>query len=342
MDRAWLRRALSTDLAIDLGTANTVVFARGEGIVINEPSIVAMRRADHAVIAVGREAKAMLGRTPGNILAVRPLKDGVIADVEVTEKMLGYFIKNLQGARALFRPRVVIGVPSSITQVERRAVRDSVMHAGARQVYLIHAPVAAALGAGLPIQEPGGNVIVDIGGGTTEVAVISLAGVVYGNAVRGAGDAMDEKIVEHLRKHHNLLIGELRAEEVKIALASAWPVGERRTMEVNGRDLGAGLPKTVTITDEEIREALGESVTRIIETIRTCLEQTLPELAADIVDKGIVLTGGGALLRGLDLRLHHETQLPVRVADDPLVCGALGVGKILEEIDLWKKVATPI
>jgi len=231
MDRAWLRRAFSTDLAIDLGTANTLVFARGEGIVINEPSIVAMRRADHSVIAVGREAKAMLGRTPGNILAVRPLKDGVIADVEVTEKMLGYFIKNLQGARALFRPRVVIGVPSGITQVERRAVRDSVIHAGARQVYLINAPVAAALGAGLPIQEPGGNVIVDIGGGTTEVAVISLAGVVYCNAVRGAGDAMDEKIVEHLRKHHNLLIGERRAEEVKIALASAWPVGERRTME---------------------------------------------------------------------------------------------------------------
>lgn len=342
MDRAWLRRALSADLAIDLGTANTVVFARGEGIVINEPSIVAIRHADHSVIAVGREAKAMLGRTPSNILAVRPLKDGVIADFEVTEKMLSYFIKNLQGARTLLRPRVVIGVPSGITPVERRAVRDAVMHAGAGEVYLLNAPMAAALGAGLPIQEPGGNLVVDIGGGTTEAAVISLAGVVSCNSVRGAGDAMDETIVEHLRKHHNLLLGERRAEEVKIALASAWPLGERRTIEVKGRDLGDGLPKTVTITDEEIREALGESVTRIIETVRTCLEQTLPELAADIVDKGIALTGGGALLRGLDLRLRHETQLPVTVADDPLFCVALGMGKILEEIDLLKKVATRI
>ncbi|OLC17841.1 MAG: rod shape-determining protein [Candidatus Rokubacteria bacterium 13_1_40CM_69_27] len=333
----------STDLAIDLGTANTLVFVRGEGIVLNEPSIVAMRQTDHAVIAVGREAKAMLGRTPGSILAIRPLKDGVIADFDVTEKMLKYFIsKTRRGARALGRPRVVIGVPSGITQVEKRAVRDSALQAGAREVYLIEEPTAAAIGAGLPIHEPGGNLIVDVGGGTTEVAVISMSGTVYCNSVRIAGDEMDEGIVQFIKKHYNLLVGERRAEEIKIALGSAYPVGgERRTMDVKGRDLIDGIPKTIVITDDEIREALREPVMTIVETVRTCLERTPPELAADIIEKGVVLTGGGALLRGLDRLLQQETHLPVTVADDPLSCVALGTGKALDDIDLLKKVAIP-
>src|SRR2546426_822514 len=295
----------SNDLAVDLGTANTLVYVRGEGIVLNEPSIVAIHQADHSVLAVGHEAKAMLGRTPGNIVAIRPLKDGVIADFDVTEKMLHYFINKVHRRRTLVRPRIVVGVPSGITQVEKRAVRDSAMQAGAREVYLIEGPIAAAIGAGLPIQEPGGNMIVDIGGGTTEVAVISLSGIVYAKSVRIAGDEMDEAIVQYIRKHYNLLVGERRAEEIKVTLGSAYPMGgERRTMEVKGRDLIDGIPKTIVITDEEIREALREPVMTIVETVRTCLERTPPELAADIVDKGIVITGGGALLRGLDhLRL---------------------------------------
>src|SRR5574341_936142 len=293
----------SNDLAIDLGTANTLVYVRGEGIVLNEPSIVAIHQADHSVLAVGREAKAMLGRTPGNIIAIRPLKDGVIADFDVTEKMLHYFISKVHRRRTLVHPRIVIGVPSGITQVEKRAVRDSAMQAGAREVYLIEEPMAAAIGAGLPIQEPGGNMIVDMGGGTTEVAVISLSGIVYAKSVRIAG--------------------------------------ERLTMEVKGRDLIDGIPKTITVTDEEIREALREPVMAIVDTVRTCLERTPPELAADIVDKGIVLTGGGALLRGLALLLRQETDLPITVADDALSCVALGVGKVLDELGLLKKVAIP-
>jgi rod shape-determining protein MreB len=310
----------SSDLAIDLGTANTLVFVQGRGIVLNEPSIIAIRKTDNEVIGVGHEAKAMLGRTPENIQALRPLKDGVIAD----------------------RPRVVVGVPSGITQVEKRAVRDAALQAGARDVYLIEEPTAAAIGAGLPIHEPGGHLIVDIGGGTTEVAVISMSGTVYCNSVRIAGDEMDEAIIQHIRKHYRLLVGERRAEEIKIALGSAHPEAlQRSSIEVKGRDLVDGVPKTLVITDEEIREALREPVMTIVETVRTCLERTPPELAADIIEKGVVLTGGGALLRGMDWLLQHVTQLPVRVADDPLSCAARGAGRALDDLELLKKVAIP-
>ena len=332
----------SNDMAIDLGTANTLVYVKSEGIVLNEPSIVAIHQADNTVLAVGKEAKAMLGRTPGNIVAIRPLKDGVIADFDVTEKMLGYFIRRVHRRRALVRPRIVIGVPSGITQVEKRAVRDSAMQAGAREVYLIEEPMAAAIGAGMPITEPGGNMVVDIGGGTTEVAVISLSGIVYSRSVRIAGDEMDESIVQYIRKNYNLLVGERRAEEIKIRLGSAYPMGgERRTMEVKGRDLIDGIPKTIVFGDDEIREALREPIMTIVDAVRTALERTPPELAADIVDKGIVLTGGGALLKGLDLLLRQETNLPITVAEDPLSCVALGTGKVLDELDLLKKVAIP-
>jgi rod shape-determining protein MreB len=332
----------SNDMAIDLGTANTLVYVRSEGIVLNEPSIVAIHQANNTVLAVGKEAKAMLGRTPGNIVAIRPLKDGVIADFDVTEKMLGYFIRRVHRRRALVRPRIVIGVPSGITQVEKRAVRDSAMQAGAREVYLIEEPMAAAIGAGMPITEPGGNMIVDIGGGTTEVAVISLSGIVYSRSVRIAGDEMDEAIVQYIRKNYNLLVGERRAEEIKIRLGSAYPMGgERRTMEVKGRDLIDGIPKTIVIGDDEIRESLREPIMTIVDAVRTALERTPPELAADIVDKGIVLTGGGALLKGLDQLLRQETNLPITVAEDPLSCVALGTGKVLDELDLLKKVAIP-
>ena len=338
----YLIGMFSNDMAVDLGTANTLVYLKGAGIVLNEPSIVALHQADHSILAVGREAKAMLGRTPGNILAIRPLKDGVIADFDVTEKMLHYFISKVHRRKTLVRPRIVIGVPSGITQVEKQAVRDSAMQAGAREVYLIEEPTAAAIGAGLPIQEPGGNMIVDIGGGTTEVAVISLSGTVYCKSVRVAGDEMDEAIVQYIRKNYNLLVGERRAEEIKIRLGSAYPTaGEKQTMEVKGRDLIDGIPKTIVVTEDEIREALRETVMTIVETVRTALEHTPPELAADIVDKGIVLTGGGALLRGLDLLLRQETNLPITIADDPLCCVALGTGKVLDELDLLKKVAIP-
>jgi rod shape-determining protein MreB len=338
-----LRRVLRNDLAIDLGTANTLVFMRGEGIVLNEPSIVAIRQADHAVIAVGHEAKAMLGRTPGTILPIRPLKDGVIADFDVTEKMLRWLItKARRRRRALAPPRVIIGVPSGITQVEKRAVRDSALQAGAGDVYLIEEPTAAAIGAGLPIDEPGGNLIVDIGGGTTEVAVISLSGTVYCKSVRVAGDEMDEAIVQYIKKHYNLLVGERRAEEIKIALGSACPPGgEEGTMEVKGRDLIDGIPKSIIITGEEVREAIRETVVTVTDTLRTALERTPPELAADIIEKGVVLTGGGALLKGLDRLLQHETHLPVRVAHNPLSCVALGTGRLLEDLELLKKIAIP-
>jgi rod shape-determining protein MreB len=341
----------STDLAVDLGTANTLVFVRNQGIVLHEPSIIAIRKTDHAVIGVGHEAKAMLGRTPENILAIRPLKDGVIADFDVTQKMLKYFISKARriatgrrrGLRlGLDRPRAVIGVPSGITQVEKRAVRDAALQAGAREVYLIEEPTAAAIGAGLPIHEPGGHLIVDIGGGTTEVAVISMSGTVDCKSVRIAGDEMDEAIIQYIRKHYRLLVGERRAEEIKIALGSACPLPcQPRTIGVKGRDLVDGVPKTIVITDEEVREALREPVTTIVETVRTCLERTPPELAADIVETGVVLTGGGALLRGLDRLVQHVTQLPVRVADDPLTCAARGVGRALDDVNLLKKVAIP-
>lgn len=331
----------SNDLAIDLGTANTLVYVRGQGIVLNEPSIVAIEQNQNSVLAVGKDAKLMLGKTPGNIVAIRPLKDGVIADFDVTEKMLRYFISKVHNRRTLVRPRIVIGIPSGITPVEKRAVRDSAMQAGAREVYLIEEPMAAAIGAGLPIEEPGGNIVVDIGGGTTEVAVISLSGIVYCKSVRIAGDEMDESIINYIKKHYNLLIGERRAEEIKINIGSAYPVGDRKTVDVKGRDLVDGIPKTITIGDDEVREALKEPVTSIVETVRIALEKTPPELAADIVDKGIILTGGGALLGGLDILLQHETNLPITVADDPLSCVALGTGKVLNNIDLLKKVAIP-
>ncbi len=339
----------SSDLAIDLGTANTLVFVQGRGIVLNEPSIIAIRKTDNEVIGVGHEAKAMLGRTPENIQALKPLKDGVIADFDVTERMLQYFIERARQissgrkrAWVLDRPRVIVGVPSGITQVEKRAVRDAAMQAGARDVYLIEEPTAAAIGAGLPIHEPGGHLIVDIGGGTTEVAVISMSGTVYCNSVRIAGDEMDEAIIQHIRKHYRLLVGERRAEEIKIALGSAHPEAlERSSIEVKGRDLVDGVPKTLVITDEEICEALREPVMTIVETVRTCLERTPPELAADIIEKGVVLTGGGALLRGMDWLLQHVTQLPVRVAEDPLSCAARGAGIALDDLELLKKVAIP-
>ena len=339
----------SSDLAIDLGTANTLVFVQGRGIVLNEPSIIAIRRTDNEVIGVGHEAKAMLGRTPENIQALRPLKDGVIADFDVTERMLQYFIERARQissgrkrAWVLDRPRVIVGVPSGITQVEKRAGRDAALEAGARDVYLIEEPTAAAIGAGLPIHEPGGHLVIDIGGGTTEVAVISMTGTVYCNSVRIAGDEMDEAIIQHIRKHYRLLVGERRAEEIKLALGSAHPEAvARSSIEVKGRDLVDGVPKTLVITDEEIREALREPVMTIVETVRTCLERTPPELAADIIEKGVVLTGGGALLRGLDRLLQHVTQLPVRVADDPLTCAARGAGRVLDDLALLKKVAIP-
>ena len=339
----------SSDLAIDLGTANTLVFVRDRGIVLNEPSIIAVRRSDNDVIAVGHEAKAMLGRTPENIQALRPLKDGVIADFDVTERMLQYFIERARqicsGRKrtwVLDRPRVIVGVPSGITQVEKRAVRDAALQAGARDVYLIEEPTAAAIGAGIPIDEPGGHLVVDIGGGTTEVAVISMSGTVYCNSVRIAGDEMDEAIIQHIRKHYRLLVGERRAEEIKIALGSAHPEAmARSSIEVKGRDLVDGVPKTLVITDEEIREALREPVMTIVETVRTCLERTPPELAADIIEKGVVLTGGGALLRGMDWLLQHVTRLPVRVADDPLSCAVRGAGRALDDVELLKKVAIP-
>ena len=332
----------STDLAVDLGTANTLIFVRGHGIVVNAPSIVSIRQSDGTVIAVGHEAKAMLGRTPGNIAAIRPLKDGVIADFDVAQKMLQVLIAQAHNRRRLVRPRIIVAVPSGITQVEKRAVRDAATQAGAREVYLIEQPMAAAIGAGLPIEEPGGNMIVDIGGGTTEVAVISLSGIVYAKSVRVAGDEMNEVIAQHIRKHYSLLVGERRAEEIKLELGCAWPLdGERRVTQVKGRDLIAGIPKTIDITDEEISGALHESALTIAETVRTVLERTPPEIAADMVEKGIVMTGGGALLRGIDKLIHRETNLPVVIAEDPLSCVARGAGRVLEELGLLKKLALP-
>jgi rod shape-determining protein MreB and related proteins len=331
----------SNDLAIDLGTATTLVYVKGRGIVSCEPSVVAVQkdgRGGKRVLAVGTEGKEMLGRTPGNIEAVRPLRDGVIADFEITEAMLRYFIQRASGKRQLRRPRIIICVPFGITEVEKRAVRESAESAGAREVYLIEEPMAAAIGAGLPITEPSGNMVIDIGGGTTEVAIISLAGIVYSQSVRVGGDKMDEAIIAYMKRKYNLLIGEQTAERVKCTVGNAYPGEQVRTMEVKGRDLVAGVPKTVIVNSDEIREALTEPINSIVEAVLLALERTPPELSADIVDKGIVLTGGGALLRSLDVLLREETGLPVMVADDPISAVVLGSGKALDHMDLLREV----
>jgi len=330
---------LSTDLAIDLGTANTCVYAKGRGIVVNEPSMVAVNKVTGRVEAVGTAAKEMLGRTPGNIVAIKPMKDGVIADFDVTEKMLTYFIKKAHNGNVWVRPRIIIGVPSEITQVEKRAVKDSAYRAKASEVHLIEEAMAAAIGAGLPITEPAGSMIVDIGGGTTDIAVISLAGIVYSKAVRVAGNEMDEAIMQYIKKTYNLLIGERTSEAIKMELGSAYPLEQRMTMEIKGRHLIEGVPKTITINDAEIREALSETVNVIVDAVRIALERTPPELSADIVDRGIVITGGGSLLKNLDKRLREETGLPVSSAEDPLSSVVLGAGKMLGEFDLLRKIA---
>jgi rod shape-determining protein MreB len=323
---------LSNDMGIDLGTATTLVYVKGEGIVLCEPSVVALKKGAtvNRVLAVGDEAKKMLGRTPGNILAIRPMKDGVIADFDITEAMLRYFIKKVHRRKVLVSPRMVIAIPSGITEVERRAVKDSAMRAGARAVYLIEEPLAAAIGVGLPIHEPAGNMIIDIGGGTTEVAVISLSGIVFSKSIRIAGDELDVAIVEYLKKNYNLMIGERTSEDIKMKIGSAYPLDEELSMEVRGRDLVAGLPKTVTITSEEIRDAIAEPVRSIVDSAKIALERTPPELAADLIDRGIVLAGGGAQLKGLDKLISEETGLPVHIAEDSVTAVARGTGKVLE------------
>jgi rod shape-determining protein MreB len=328
----------SNDLAVDLGTANTLVFARGKGIIVREPSIVAVNTNTNRVEAVGTEAKEMVGRTPGNIVAIRPMKDGVIADFEVTEKMLDHFIKKAHGRSLFVRPRIVISVPSGITQVEKRAVQDSALRAGASEVFIVEQAMAAAIGAGLPITEPSGNMIIDIGGGTTEVAVISLSGIVYSNSVRVGGDKMDDAIISHVKRRYNLLIGERTAELIKITIGTAYPSADVRSMEVKGRDLVGGVPKTLEIKSDEVLEALQEPINAIVEGVKLALERTPPELAADIVDKGIVMTGGGSLLANLDILLREATGLPVMLAEDPLTAVANGVGRCLDG-DLLKDVS---
>jgi rod shape-determining protein MreB len=329
----------SNDIGIDLGTANTLVFVKDQGIVLREPSVVAVRAGTSQVLAVGDEAKRMLGRTPGNIVAVRPLKDGVIADFEMTESMLRHFITKVN-SRKWIRPRVVIAVPSGITEVEKRAVKESAAHAGAREVYLIEEPMAAAIGVGLPVQDAAGNMIIDIGGGTTEVALISLSGIVFSRSVRVAGDELDEAIAGYMKRAYNLMIGERTAEEIKIKIGSAYPMEKEVGMEVKGRDLVAGLPKTLAITSQEVREALLEPISTIVESVRVTLERCPPELSADLVDRGLVLAGGGALLRGLDKLLQEETGLPVHIAEDPLSAVAEGTGRALSEIKFLRQVAS--
>ncbi|MGH9777536.1 MAG: rod shape-determining protein [Candidatus Acidiferrales bacterium] len=328
----------SSDLAIDLGTANTLVYAHSRGIVVNEPSIVALNKNNGDIVAVGKEAKDMLGRTPANIVAIRPMKNGVIADFKITERMLNYFIQKAHNRKLLVHPRIVIGVPSEITPVEKRAVQDSAYRAKASEVYLIEQAMAAAIGAGLPINEACGNMVVDIGGGTTEIAVISLSGIVFSSSIRVAGNEMDEAIMHYLKRKHNLLIGERTAELIKQEIGSAYPVEKPLTLEIKGRDLIAGIPKTLTVTDSEIREALSECVSTLNNAIRVALERTPPELSADISDRGIVLTGGGALLKNLDKRISEETGLPVSLADDPLGCVALGAGKMLNDFALLRRI----
>ena len=337
---SWLLGYFSNDIGIDLGTANTLVYVKDRGIVLREPSVVAIQQGSSRVLAVGEEAKRMLGRTPGNIVAIRPMKAGVIADFEVTEAMLRYFIRKAHNRKWVVRPRIIISVPSGITEVEKRAVKDSAIHAGAREVYLIEEPMAAAIGVGLPVQEPAGNMIVDLGGGTTEVAIISLAGIVLSRSVRVGGDEMDEAIVQYMKRVYNLMIGERTAEEIKITIGSAYPLGDEVSMEVKGRDLVAGLPKTLTITSEEIREALQEPVAAVVEAIRITLERCPPELASDLVDRGIVLAGGTSQLRGLDKLLAEQTGLPVHVAEDPVSAVAEGTGVVLHELNFLRKVST--
>ncbi len=326
------------DLGIDLGTANTLVFIKNEGVTIQEPSVVALDNSKNLVLAVGDEAKRMIGRTPGNVVAVRPLRDGVIADFDITETMLKYFIKKALPGRVFFKPRIIVGVPSGITGVEKRAVLDATYHAGAKEAYLIEEPMAAAIGANLPVSDPAGSMVVDIGGGTTEVAVISLGGIVVAKSIRVAGDEMDDAIISHCRDNYRLLIGERTAEEVKTKLGSAFEEKEERTLEVRGRDLVSGLPKTFALSNTEIREALTDPVRTILDGIRTTLEKTPPELSSDIMDRGITLAGGGALLKGLDKHIEAETHIKVSIADNPLECVAMGTGRALEEIDVLRKV----
>jgi rod shape-determining protein MreB and related proteins len=337
-----LSRRFVTDIAIDLGTANTLVYVRGRGIVLSEPSIVAVDRASRSVVAVGHAAKAMLGRTPGTIEVIRPLKDGVIADFDATQTMLRQLLGRVQRWSRLLRPRMVIGVPFGVTQVEKRAVREAAMQAGAQAVYLVEEPMAAAIGAGLPIHEPGGHLVVDIGGGTREVAVNSLSGIVHCESVRAAGDDLNDAIVQYIKKQYNLLVGERRAEEIKLALGSVRPAGaEARSIEVKGSDAVGRVPKSITVAEDEIRDAVYDCLGTIIETIRSTLERTPPEIAADMVDNGIVLTGGGALLAGLDELIQKETYLPVAIAAEPLSCVARGIGALLEDIRVLERVAIP-
>ncbi len=333
---SYLMGLLTNDVAIDLGTANTLVYVQGKGIVLNEPSVVAVEKGTGRVLAVGHEAKAMLGKTPDRIEAVRPLRDGVIADFEKTEHLLSAHIQAVQRRKFLVRPRVIISVPSGITEVEKRAVRDSAEHAGAREVLLVSEPIAAAIGVGLPVSQPTGNMIIDIGGGTTEIAVTALNDIVHHESIRIGGDEMDEAIISYVKKAYNMLIGDQTAEQIKIRIGSAYAVGEEEEMEIKGRDLIAGIPKTMKITAAEVREALVEPVDSIVEAVKLFLEVTPPELASDIVDKGIVMAGGGALLRGLDALLREHTNLPVTVAEDPLLCVVLGTGKILEDLDTYE------
>jgi rod shape-determining protein MreB len=327
------------DMAVDLGTANTLVYVKGEGIVLNEPSVVAVNTITNAIIAVGEEAKRMVGRTPAHIVAIRPLKDGVIADFDVTEKMLRYFIQKVHQRRALARPRVVVAVPSGITGVEQRAVEEATIQAGARAAFIIEEPMAAAIGAGLPIHEPIGNMVVDIGGGTTEVAVISLGGIVTSQSLRVGGDEMDEAIISYIKRDYQLMIGERTAESLKLQIGSAFAIGDdEEEDEIKGRDLASGLPKTVVVTADEIRQSIEEPVSQVVQTVKDALDRTPPELASDIMDEGIVLAGGGALLSGLEERIRNETGMPVHTAKEPLLCVAMGSGKCLEEFDIMKKV----
>ncbi|MDQ3913852.1 MAG: rod shape-determining protein [Actinomycetota bacterium] len=329
---------IGRDMAVDLGTANTLVYVRGRGIVLNEPSVVAINTKTGAILAVGSEAKRMIGRTPAHIVAIRPLKDGVIADFDVTEKMLRYFIQKVHRRSFLAKPRVVVCVPSGITGVEQRAVEEATISAGARSAYIIEEPMAAAIGAGLPVHEPTGNMVVDIGGGTTEVAVVSLGGIVTSQSIRIGGDELDESIINYIKKEYSLMLGERTAEEIKMAIASAFPMPEESQAEIRGRDLVTGLPKTIVVSAEEIRRAIEEPVNAIVDAVKNTLDKTPPELASDIMDKGIVLAGGGSLLKGLDERLKHETGMPIHVAEDPLFAVAIGSGKCLEEFEALKRV----
>ncbi len=332
---------IGRDMAVDLGTANTLVYVRGRGVVLDEPSVVAIEENSGRLVAVGAEAKRMIGRTPGYIKAIRPLKDGVISDADITERMLRYFIHKVHKRSRFARPRIVICVPSGITGVERRAVEDAASHAGARRVYIIEEPMAAAIGAGLPIEEPTGNMVVDVGGGTTEVAVISLGGIVTAQSIRVAGDELDNAIIQHVKKEYSLMLGERSAEEIKISIGSAFALDDEPTAEIRGRDLVSGLPKTITVGSEEIRKAIEEPVNAIVDAVKTTLDKCPPELSGDIMDRGIVLTGGGAQLKGLDERLRHETGMPIHVAEDPLMSVALGSGRCVEDFDALQRVLVP-